>query len=76
MFINIQKVPNNIFGEFFKEDKLEGQKKVIEFLKEYSNFYITEKASDLAVFYEIKSGDKLNVLIVEKEKFPDKDWLD
>lgn len=75
MFINIQRVPNDIFGNLFKQGKLEGQKNVKEFLKEYSNLYIGEKASDFNIFYEIKSEDKLNVLMVEKVKFPDEDWF-
>lgn len=54
MFINIQKVPKDIFGELSKDGKLEGQKNVKEFLKEYSNPYITEKASNYNLYYEIK----------------------
>jgi hypothetical protein len=52
--VHIQKIPNNIFGELFKDGKSEGQKNVKEFLKEYSNPYITEKASNYNLYYEIK----------------------
>jgi hypothetical protein len=75
MYINRNKIRDNILGEYFRSGKSMGKKNVKDFLKEYPGPYVSEESENSILYYIIKSEDKENILRVEQKQFPDSDWL-